>query len=267
VLQVASEDTVLYTADAYVRKTADLQQRQTGEQLLAPLVRAQHLSQFWLSAAALCPSTPTLLHGSYAKQLRQLLLLKASVGNLSLQATELHKQIPKAPDSWVLGRRIIREVGAVEMLWNLDVSTLASTAQLSAGQQQRMLLNSPIQTPPIGGVAFGIQVQMTWQRDAQGSTFCVYVKPKNAPADTYLKYKFTLSVAAAGNRFNKQLSSGTPMVGVSARSGWGWNNFFETGAMSGGWDAAAWAKAGLPTTGELVLKLSVKNVAHTNSSG
>ena len=55
-LQVASEDTVLYTADVYVRKITDLPQRQTAQQLLAPLVRAQHLSQhlsqFWLSAAA-----------------------------------------------------------------------------------------------------------------------------------------------------------------------------------------------------------------------
>lgn len=48
---------------------------------------------------------------------------------------------------------------------------------------------------------------------------------------------------------------------------WGWQDFFDTGVMAGGWDSAAWVQAGLPTSGELVLKLSVKSVAHINSRG
>jgi hypothetical protein len=46
--QVASEDTVLYTAQTYKGKLTDTQQRQMAQQLLAPLIRCPRLSQFWL---------------------------------------------------------------------------------------------------------------------------------------------------------------------------------------------------------------------------
>lgn len=134
------------------------------------------------------------------------------MGSVSLQADKLQKLVPGAPDSWVLGQRSIREVPAVEMVWTLDVSTLANTAQLSASQQKRIYLDSPHQMPPLGGVAFGIQVQMTWQRDAQGSKLGVYAKAKNAPDGTYLQLEFTLG--AAGNTFDKQLSSLTSVFGA-----------------------------------------------------
>lgn len=263
VLQVASEDIVLYTADTYVRKITDLQQRQTAQQLLAPLVRAQHLSEFWLTAAALSTCTTTLLHGrdgSFVPQLRQLLKLKAAVGALSLQSPELQELVPDAPDSWSLEQRSIRTVPDVEVTWKLDVSTLVSTAQMSASQKKLLNLDSPSTTSPIGGVVFGIQIQLAGKADAQGSKIGVFAKPKNGPADTYLGFGIELSVA--GTAFDKRAS--VPVVFASHC--WGWSDFFQLGAMAGGWDAAAWAKAGLPTTGELVLKLRVTEVAHASSS-
>jgi hypothetical protein len=262
VLQVASEDTVLYTADTYVRKITDLQQRQTAQQLLAPLVRAQHLSEFWLTAAALPTLTTTLLDGrrSFVFQLRQLLKLKAAVGALSLQSPELQKLVPDAPDSWSLEQRSIRTVPDVEVTWKLDVSTLVSTAQMSASQQEMINLHSPSTTSPIGGIVFGILIRLDGKADAQGSKIGVFAQPKNGPADTYLGFGIELSVA--GTAFDKRSSAPVRF----ASQCWGWSDFFQLGAMAGGWDAAAWAKAGLPTTGELVLKLRVTEVAHASSS-
>ena len=37
-------------------------------------------------------------------------------------------------------------------------------------------------------------------------------------------------------------------------------DFFSLGAMSGGWDDAAWAAKGLPASGELVFTLTITSV-------
>lgn len=49
--------------------------------------------------------------------------------------------------------------------------------------------------------------------------------------------------------------------GVQAPAGRGLPNFFELPPMSagGGWDEAAWAAAGLPVAGELLLSLHMHN--------
>jgi hypothetical protein len=72
-LQVASEDTVLYTAQAYADKQ-DISEQQADT--LARLVRCLHLSQFWLSAAALSGDAGKLLLRALQPQLQQQLLLK-----------------------------------------------------------------------------------------------------------------------------------------------------------------------------------------------
>jgi hypothetical protein len=40
----------------------------------------------------------------------------------------------------------------------------------------------------------------------------------------------------------------------------GWSDFFGLGVMSAGFDEDAWAAKGLPTSGNIMLKLTVKDV-------
>jgi hypothetical protein len=53
---------------------------------------------------------------------------------------------------------------------------------------------------------------------------------------------------------------------TNLRSGWGYDDFFGIGVMSGGgavggWDEAAWAAKGLPTEGELEVQLTMQEVS------
>jgi hypothetical protein len=48
-----------------------------------------------------------------------------------------------------------------------------------------------------------------------------------------------------------------------SEQGSGWHLTELTEPMVGGWDAAVWARAGLPLSGKLVLKLKVTKVAHS----
>ena len=83
-LQVASEDTVLFTAQVYADKLREASLAIVGslhgEQLaidkLAPLVRCPHLSQFWLSASVLSDDAHDLLLQKQQPQVKRLLLLK-----------------------------------------------------------------------------------------------------------------------------------------------------------------------------------------------
>jgi hypothetical protein len=249
--QVATEDNVLCAAEYYCLGFAvNLQQYQAAQQPLARVVRAQHLSQFWLSALALSPRAPTSLLGSYGAQLRQLLMLKAGVG--TVQGPALQQVIPGAPDSWAAGQRSIRAAPAGELAWEVDISKISDAVQHSAQLQQQVVLDSPATTPPVGGLLFGIQVAVNWLPDAQVNEIHVYATPRNTPGGTYFRFKFELT--RAGKAYP---SIWTPVLGGGQSSGW-----HLTGPMTGGWDAAAWAQAGLPSAGALVLKLKVTNVAH-----
>ena len=230
----------------------DPQECQTAPQLLASLVRAQHLSQFWLSAAVLCPSAQTQLLSSYDTQLQQLLMLKAGVDNSTLQVSRLQQLIPGAPGSWGLGQRRIREAPTVMVTWELDVAAVRSAAQRNASCQAVMKVGSSMNTNPLGGLAFGITAEMHWDSCRQGSTFAVFVACQNAPRGSYLQFQFELTVAG-------KLYPGTWTHVLSGDQGSGGH---LTEPMAGGWDAAAWACAGLPLAGKLALELKVTKVAH-----
>lgn len=144
--QVASEDTVLDTAQAYVDAVTpySLQRQLTAKQLLAQLVRCQHLSYFWLTAAPLTATGPSLLLSSLTAQLKQLLMVRAGLGDGSLAHSELQQWVQGAPDSWTLDQRAIRPVDAVALTWRVDIAKLASTARLSASQKQLLRLRSEL---------------------------------------------------------------------------------------------------------------------------
>jgi hypothetical protein len=59
-----------------------------------------------------------------------------------------------------------------------------------------------------------------------------------------------MQIAAAG-----VVNVATSPVGQFG-GGYGWPDFFQLGAMAGGWDAAAVAAKGLPASGELPITLT-----------
>lgn len=177
----------------------------------------------------------SVLLGTLAKQLQQLVMLKAGIGDCNLSAAELQRLMPGAPESWALGQRSARAVGSVTTTWRLDVGTLRSTAQLSATQQTPLTLRSPCATPPLGGVELGIMIQAVWQAEKQDSVIGVYAEPRNVPDESYYKFEFELGVIACQHKTDVPAATGSGTVTATGTptSGWGWLDFFKAGPMAG----------------------------------
>jgi hypothetical protein len=126
-LFVSSEDTVLYTAITYIGMMAD--NWQTGQAVLAPLVRAPHLSGSVLSGQALSSSSSsTMLLSSYNKQLRQLISHKLATGGAPVPASVL-RLMTGVPPSWLLEQRQLIAAGNVQMEWRLPVEQIAAACR------------------------------------------------------------------------------------------------------------------------------------------
>ena len=119
-LQVATEDTVLYTAQAYMNQFS-LQpiMRQLVQLQLAPLIRCQHLSSFCLSAAAKLPGAANLLLSYLTTWLTTLLTLRYGDPRYVPTAADLKRLLPGAPDSWAAPKRAFKPVSAVRVTWQL----------------------------------------------------------------------------------------------------------------------------------------------------
>jgi hypothetical protein len=112
-LQVASEDTVLFTAQSYMDTLTRAEQRRAAKQQLAPLIRCPHLSGFWLSALALSPDAPKLLLSWQQEQVQQLLMLLHAHPSFKPTAEQLEELLAGAPSSWALPARVYRPVSSV----------------------------------------------------------------------------------------------------------------------------------------------------------
>lgn len=130
-VQVATEDTVLFTAQAYADqpRRLDAPHRQAVAQQLAQLIRCPHLSPFWLTAAAR-PTGQQLLLAALKEQLLELLAFLqvyptyADKG-FNAAASERFKQlVPNAPSSWLEGRRQLCDIESVEVSWEVPVDDL-----------------------------------------------------------------------------------------------------------------------------------------------
>jgi hypothetical protein len=122
-LQVASEDTVLFTTQAYVDALAGSVRRRAAKKQLAPLIRCPHLSGFWLSALALSDDARLLLIEQQEKVGKLLMMLHAHP-SFKLTAAELDELLPGPPSSWVLPARVDRPVSSMQLTWRVDVDTL-----------------------------------------------------------------------------------------------------------------------------------------------
>lgn len=258
-LQVASEDTVLYTAQRYVNALKDRQHREAARQQLAPLIRCQHLSPFWFSAAAVS-SAPNLLLIQQQAQLRQLLMLRQAYPTIELSAAQLEELLPGSPSSWGLSQRVNKEVSNVQLVWNVDIEEIRAAARSSVNQPKIISLFSEC-APPLGGVAFRPVLDVEWDAAKGGSTVDLSAVPQNVPQDAFYTYSFSLSVPKGSPKHACFITeSGTSPVQKGGGRGYGIEDFFDLRVMVGGSDEAAWAAQGLPTSGQLPITLTVHRV-------
>jgi hypothetical protein len=111
--QVASEDTILYTAQTYSNKLSSISRRLHAKDRLAPLVRCRHLSPFWVSASVLSDNAQNLLLWELKPQIKQLLLLNLGCSTAaSLSAEDFSRGVPSAPASWLLPERNIQQISS-----------------------------------------------------------------------------------------------------------------------------------------------------------
>ena len=68
VLQVSSEDSVLFVAQAYTNNQATPWQQQAAQAALAPHIRCPRLSTMWLTAMVTSPDADKLLLSHYIPQ-------------------------------------------------------------------------------------------------------------------------------------------------------------------------------------------------------
>jgi hypothetical protein len=104
----------------------------------------------------------------------------------------------------------------------------------------------------MGGIPFF--VHFSFQVENGGVKLGVYYMPGSLPSDMLYTGKFRLQVESFDTRVS---SLQKPLPGNRTR---GWADFFSLGPMAGGWDEAAWAAKGLPTSGQLTIKLTVSDV-------
>jgi hypothetical protein len=155
-LQVASEDTVLYTLQKYLKSIRCPAEKSVAKQRLASLVRSQHLSQFWLTTLVVSEKADYLGLSS----LEALLLLRSSKpAGSQVEPSEAAKLVPDAPASWALAQRTSKPVSSVSMTWNLDVSTVRKAVQLSMSSKRTVSEYSPNSTAPMGGLTFSFYAQ------------------------------------------------------------------------------------------------------------
>ena len=256
VLQVASEDTVLYTARRYCSGLEDQEQKQFAKEQLARVIRCQHLSHYWLSGLVNSAKLNAVLLAELRPQMRLLLLLRDSQNDYTVNEADLQEdgRLAGAPPSWLLGRRVFKAVASVQLVWQLEISKLRDAARSCAADQEVIEVRSP-PSPPLGGVDFGLKVMCDVAEG--GSQLGLYFGPDNLPDDMFCQCTFLFGVDGADP--THRIAVLDEPHGGDEWSGWGW---FGLGPMAGGWDEVAWARMGLPTSGHLPIKLKVCELSH-----
>lgn len=248
-LQVPSEDIVLYTAQEYVVQQRKEPVRGAARSALAGLVRAPHLSDGMLHHAALSDDNEALLMGEYLKQLRHLLLLRRTLmDRAGVDFQDGLTRMQGIPKSWQLGQRQQVPMLAASVVWRIPVQHLKQTSQQAFTDKKAMYLYSP-NTPPISG--FDWKLQLSFQVVEKGVQLGVYVVPSRPTQSFYHSIQCVVKCHKLPPLH---------LLGVSLSSGMGWSKFFRCKPLADGWDEAVWAAKGLPTAGDLVLKLEVWNV-------
>jgi hypothetical protein len=260
-VQVASEDTVLAAAREYLDAYKGNASLVAG--VLAPLIRCQHLSTFWLSACALqLDEGLSTLFSRFQQPLKPLLMMRLADKDRVPTQEELQGEFEGAPSSWLLGQRASKTVDSVQLVWPLHVAELRSAAQRSCIEKELVRVECPGVSAPLGGMTWTMLVEAEWGADQQATRLGLFCIPGNAPMNSWCRFKARFEVQGV-----PELSySISCSHAVSGPAGFGWHDYF-VGYVSGGWDEAAWAAAGLPAEGELRVTLTVTAFNDTCSTG
>lgn len=290
-VQVSCEDTVLYTAITYVNKLTPARLLCAGTNLeqvmqdLAELVRCPWLSPFWIGAAALLgveddnTSLPTQLLEPHHYRLKVLHMMMLAEPALMLLASdtaklqEVFSALPPEPTplskSWLRWPRVYGPaVNSVSTTWVVDVSRIKEAAVSAAAAAPAPALNHgravlvSDTTPPLSGLAWTLGIEafpgeraflVSESGDHTGvstSKLSLYAACKNAPPGVFFNCEFSVSV---GDAVLCELPDS--LRPCSQRHSW--SDAFGVGFMPGGWDDSMWAAKGMPSSGSLVLSLTV----------
>jgi hypothetical protein len=250
---VASEDTVLAAAREYLKAPKFTPSLVAG--MLAPLIRCQHLSTFWLSACV-CAKEEGLsaLFSRFQQPLKTLLMMRLADKDRVPTQEELQEEFEGAPSSWLLGQRAFKNVDSVQLVWPLRVAELRSAAQRSCTAKELVRVECPAAgvSAPLGGMTWSMVLEAEWDADQQATELWLFCIPRNAPHNSWYTFKGRFDVEGA-----PELSQSIDCLrAIPGPEGFGLVDVF-VGSMSGGWDEAAWAAAGLPAEGELRVTLTV----------
>jgi hypothetical protein len=184
-------------------------------------------------------------------QLQMLLQLKRALKE-GMGADVISNNVAGAPASWLLPvsdvQPLVGPTSSAEVEWQLDVADIRRAVQDSYSQQRRIELKAP-SCCLLGGVAWEMYLPIRWDASKAGSTVGLYVRTK-LPAGTFCLCMYSLVCVGVAAVERSHLFG--PSNGA--------RDFFELGCMSGGFDEAAWAAKGLPASGTILLRLTVKDV-------
>uniref|UniRef100_A0A383WHZ2 Uncharacterized protein n=1 Tax=Tetradesmus obliquus TaxID=3088 RepID=A0A383WHZ2_TETOB len=170
-----------------------------------------------------------------------------------LEAAIKDELVEDAPASWQLGpRQIVPLAGGVRLEWRLPVEQLAQACRDSFVKQKRVEIVSP-ESPPLGGLAWELTV-FAEPKDS-GTTVNLYAGPKGMPRWTY--YSMDASVGWEGYE-GAFAPACAPWNGVRGRE-----RFMKWASKTSGLDDAAWAAAGMPTSGEMLLWLHLRSIGRS----
>lgn len=251
--QVASEDNVLYTAQQYVDNILQDEQEQAARDALAPLIRCPHVSLCHLVPVLSGSQSHLLLHELRAV-VEKLVRYRLADPKFKADAEVVAAACTAAPASWSLKQRagVRADGGGVKLTWSLPVSWLRAAAERCAFTQQRVTLQSPLQTRPLRGVAWRLQVEC--RPSPEGTTVGVFVAPAAALGGTVYRWKCSVSAAGTSRAFHSQP--------VRQTEAWGWRDFFSIGAMDDGWDEEVLAAKGVRDGATLQMRLHVTSAGH-----
>jgi hypothetical protein len=113
----------------------------------------------------------------------------------------------------------------------------------------------------MAGMPWRVMAECDWKVEGSGVQVRLFTDPTGCPvSDAYVLCMQGFTLTCQGTCIIEE------SLPIDLRNGWGDDDIFGIGVMSGGgavggWDEAAWAAKGLPTEGELEVQLTMQEVS------
>lgn len=240
-VQVASEDTVLFTAQAYTDAQTHPVLKEAARQQLRQLVRCPYLWKSWLLAVTTADCATSVLD-PLKVQIGWLLRFQAECPDFSNKLERFKMMVEDVPASWLLGIRQHKPEApsSVDITWKLPVSRLQEVCNKAGGKKgptvDTLVCKEP--SPPLHGQVFQLEVQCGMAPGCSlGSQLGVYIVPMGAATHMFSCVDITITAErAAGNDAlgALQLKRHAKQSVMKTGRGWGFGDFFGLGTLVGG---------------------------------